>query len=97
MFGRLDRSCISGIVKNQLERVSHRLDDRRIKISFDDKAVAFLADKGYDPAFGARPVKRAIQTYVENPLAKELLEGKFSDGAAIKVTAKPGANGLSFE
>ena len=97
MFGRLDQSCISGIVKNQLERVSHRLDDRRIKISFDDKAVAFLADKGYDPAFGARPVKRAIQTYVENPLAKELLEGKFSDGAVIKVTAKPGAGGLSFE
>ena len=97
MFGRLDQSCISGIVKNQLERVSHRLDDRRIKITFDDKAVAFLADKGYDPAFGARPVKRAIQTYVENPLAKELLEGKFSDGAAIKVTAKPGASGLSFE
>ena len=97
MFGRLDQSCISGIVKNQLERVSHRLDDRRIKISFDDKAVAFLADKGYDPAFGARPVKRAIQTYVENPLAKELLEGKFSDGTAIKVTAKPGADGLSFE
>ncbi len=97
MFGRLDQSCISGIVKNQLERVSHRLDDRRIKIMFDDKAVAFLADKGYDPAFGARPVKRAIQTYVENPLAKELLEGKFSDGAAIKVTAKPGVDGLSFE
>ncbi|QNL97880.1 ATP-dependent chaperone ClpB [Treponema sp. Marseille-Q4132] len=97
MFGRLDQSCISGIVKNQLERVSHRLDDRRIKIMFDDKAVAFLADKGYDPAFGARPVKRAIQTYVENPLAKELLEGKFSDGTAIKVTAKPGADGLSFE
>ncbi|MGI5096383.1 ATP-dependent chaperone ClpB [Treponema socranskii] len=97
MFGRLDQSCISGIVKNQLERVSHRLDDRRIKITFDDKAVAFLADKGYDPAFGARPVKRAIQTYVENPLAKELLEGKFSDGVAIKVTAKPGADGLSFE
>ena len=97
MFGRLDQSCISGIVKNQLERVSHRLDDRRIKITFDDKAVAFLADKGYDPAFGARPVKRAIQTYVENPLAKELLEGKFSDGAAIKVTTKPEASGLSFE
>ncbi|MBR5097346.1 MAG: hypothetical protein IK094_09605, partial [Treponema sp.] len=46
--------------------------------------------KGYDPAFGARPVKRAIQTYVENPLAKEILAGKFSDGATIKASAQGG-------
>ena len=97
MFSRLDRSCISGIVRNQLERVSHRLEDRRIKIVFDDKAVDFLSEKGYDPAFGARPVKRAIQTYVENVLAKELLEGKFPDDSTIMVTAPAGAESLEFD
>lgn len=96
MFSRLDRSFISGIVRNQLERVSHRLEDRRIKIVFDDKAVEFLSEKGYDPAFGARPVKRAIQMYVENALAKELLEGRFPDDSTIKVTAAAGAENLEF-
>ncbi|HAH63314.1 MAG TPA: type VI secretion system ATPase TssH, partial [Treponema sp.] len=96
MFSRLDRSFISGIVRNQLERVSHRLEDRRIKIVFDDKAVEFLSEKGYDPAFGARPVKRAIQMYVENALAKELLEGRFPDDSTIKVTAVAGAENLEF-
>ena len=90
MFGRLDKSCISGIVKNQLERVASRLQGRRIKIEFDQSACDLLAEKGYDPAFGARPVKRAIQTYVENPLAKEILAGKFSDGASIKASARDG-------
>jgi ATP-dependent Clp protease ATP-binding subunit ClpB len=96
MFSRLDKNCIADIVRNQLERVSHRLDDHRIKIVFDDKAVAFLAEKGYDPAFGARPVKRAVQTYVENPLARELLEGKFADGCTINVTAAAGEENLAF-
>ena len=73
MFNRLDRSCIGGIVKIQLERVTKRLEDRRIAIKFDDSAVNFIAEKGYDPAFGARPIKRAVQTWVENPLSKELL------------------------
>ena len=91
MFGRLDKSCIAGIVKNQLERVASRLQGRRIKIEFDQSACDLLADKGYDPAFGARPVKRAIQTYVENPLAKEILAGKFGDGATIKASAQGGA------
>ena len=91
MFGRLDKSCILGIVKNQLERVAARLEGRRIKIEFDQSALDFICEKGYDPAFGARPVKRAIQTYVENPLAKEILAGKFSDGSAIKASASDGA------
>ena len=68
MFQRLDKSCIGGIVRIQLERVAKRLMDRRITIKFDDSAVDFISEKGYDPAFGARPVKRAVQTWVENPL-----------------------------
>ena len=87
MFNRLDRSCIGGIVKIQLERVTKRLEDRRIAIKFDDSAVNFIAEKGYDPAFGARPIKRAVQTWVENPLSKELLEGKFCEGSVINVSS----------
>lgn len=87
MFQKLGKDCISGIVKIQLERVAKRLEDRRISIDFDQKSVDFLCEKGYDPAFGARPVKRAIQTWVENPLSKELLAGKFGEGAKIKVSS----------
>ena len=87
MFNRLDRSCIGGIIKIQLERVTKRLEDRRIAIKFDDSAVNFIAEKGYDPAFGARPIKRAVQTWVENPLSKELLEGKFGEGSVINVSS----------
>ena len=84
MFQKLGKDCIGGIVKIQLERVAKRLEDRRISIDFDEKAIDFLCEKGYDPAFGARPVKRAIQNWVENPLSKELLAGKFGEGAKIK-------------
>ncbi|MBQ8014166.1 MAG: type VI secretion system ATPase TssH, partial [Treponema sp.] len=94
MFGRLSKDCIGGIVKNQLERVKARLADRRITLEFDQSAIDFLGDVGYDPAFGARPVKRAVQTYVENPLAKEILGGKF--GEDCKISVKAGSGGLSF-
>lgn len=86
MFGRLSKDCIGGIVRNQLERVKSRLSDRRITLEFDQSAIDFLSDVGYDPAFGVRPVKRAVQTYVENPLAKEILGGKFGEDCGIKVS-----------
>ncbi|MBR1715635.1 MAG: ATP-dependent chaperone ClpB [Treponema sp.] len=95
MFDKLGRDCISGIVRNQLKRVQSRLSDRRIKLDIDDSAVEFLSEKGYDPAFGARPVKRAIQTYLENTLAKEILSGKFGEDSSIKVSA--GEDSLKFE
>ncbi|MBQ5470975.1 MAG: AAA family ATPase, partial [Treponema sp.] len=94
MFQKLGKDCIGGIVRIQLDRVAKRLEDRRISISFDESAIGFLCEKGYDPAFGARPVKRAVQTWVENPLSKELLAGKFGEGSVIKVTA--GAGELAF-
>ena len=87
MFNKLDKSCIGGIVKNQLERVKERLSDRHINLEFDDSAVQFLSEKGYDPDFGARPVKRTIQNYVENPLAKEVLAGKICEGQSVRVSA----------
>ena len=94
MFNRLGKEHIESIVKLQLDRVAKRLEDRRLFIEFDDSALAFLAEKGYDPSFGARPVKRAVQTWVENPLSKQLLEGNFTEGTTIKVTASGGE--LSF-
>ena len=57
------------------------------EIYFDEKAINFLSEKGYDPAFGARPVKRAVQTWLENPLSRELLAGKYLEGAKIQVSA----------
>lgn len=87
MFKKLDKKSISSIVKLQLERVRKRLSEKRLLIEFDEKSVEFLSEKGYDPAFGARPVKRAVQTYLENPLSKELLEGKYIEGSMIKVSS----------
>ena len=86
MFGRLNKNCIVNIVKNQLERVQQRLEDRKINITFDDSAIDFLSEKGYDPLFGARPIKRAIQNYVENPLAKAILEGKVVENSNVITT-----------
>ena len=87
MFKKLDKKSIGSIVKLQLERVRKRLSEKRLLIEFDEKSVEFLSEKGYDPAFGARPVKRAVQTYLENPLSKELLEGKYVEGSMIKVSS----------
>ena len=86
MFNRLGKEHIKDIVRIQLERVIGRLEEKRIHLTFDDSALDFIADAGYDPSFGARPVKRAIQTYVENALAKDVLAGKFAENASIKAS-----------
>ncbi|MCR5766138.1 MAG: ATP-dependent chaperone ClpB [Treponema sp.] len=96
MFQQLSKDCIASIIKIQLERVQKRLEERRIKLNFDDKAINFLCEKGYEPAMGARPVKRAIQTYVENFLARQLLSGKITDGSSVNITASPTQDSLSF-
>ena len=87
MFRRLSKDCIGGIVSLQVSRVEKRLEEKRIYLDFDKSALDFLSEKGYDSAFGARPVKRAIQTWVENPLSKELLSGRFIEGSRIKATS----------
>ena len=94
MFNKLDFTNIKGIVSKELKRVSDRLSDRRMSINFEDSALDFISKQGYDPSFGARPVKRAIQNYVENPLSLALLEGKFSEGSTIKVSSD--GNKLNF-
>ncbi|MCR4580852.1 MAG: ATP-dependent chaperone ClpB [Treponema sp.] len=90
MFQQLGKEHISSIIKLQLERVEKRLADRKIKLDFDNTALDFLCEKGYDPSMGARPVKRAIQNYVENTLARELLSASIMDGDTVKVRSENG-------
>jgi len=92
LFHRLNRSQMDGIVTIQLGRLRKLLDDRKIDLELDEAATCWLADAGYDPAWGARPLKRVIQRALQNPLATLLLEGKIQDGHAVQVSAN--AEGL---
>ena len=97
MFRQLGKENIKGIVVNQLERVKTRLVDRHINLDFSDDAISFIAEKGYEPTMGARPVKRAIQTYVENPLSKVLLAGNVTENCTVKVNLDGDKQSLKFE
>ena len=88
IFQQLGKNCINSIVKLQIERVLTRLENKRIELAFDDSVINFISDKGYDPAMGARPIKRAIQTYVENTLAKEILSGAIKEGDKLTATVE---------
>jgi ATP-dependent Clp protease ATP-binding subunit ClpB len=94
LFHRLTRANMDKIVDIQIGRLQKLLEDRKIEIDLDAKARAWLADAGYDPVYGARPLKRVIQKRLQDPLAQLLLEGKIGDGAAVKVSA--GRNGLAI-
>jgi ATP-dependent Clp protease ATP-binding subunit ClpB len=89
-FTPLSREQIAEIVDLQLGRLRERLAERRIELELADAAKEALAEAGWDPAYGARPLKRAIQRLVENPLALRLLEGDFADGDTIRVNADGG-------
>jgi ATP-dependent Clp protease ATP-binding subunit ClpB len=89
-FKALSREQIAEIVEHQLARLRDRLAERRIAIELTDAAKEMLAEAGWDPAYGARPLKRAIQRLVENPLALRLLEGDFADGDTIRIDARDG-------
>ena len=94
LFHRLRRREMGAIVDIQMERLVKLLADRKITISLDDSAREWLGDKGYDPVYGARPLKRAIQKFLQDPLAEKILSGEILDGAAIQVTA--GSDRLLF-
>ncbi len=87
LFNRLGRDLIKDIVTIQLARLQKRLDERNITLTLDDKALGWLAEHGYDPVYGARPLKRVLQRSLENKLAQLLLEGAIADGATVPVTA----------
>src|SRR5712672_406557 len=90
LFHRLRREDMSEIVDIQLKRLNRLLEDRKIGLSLDAKARQWLADKGYDPTYGARPLKRVIQKWVQDPLAQMLLAGELPDGSTVKLSASQG-------
>ena len=95
VFAALTRDQLADIVELQLGRLRDRLAERRLSLEVTDAAKEALAEEGWDPAYGARPLKRAIQRLVENPLALELLEGRFAEGDVVRVDAADGE--LAFE
>ncbi|MEW6138799.1 MAG: ATP-dependent chaperone ClpB [Thermodesulfobacteriota bacterium] len=95
IFHSLDRDQIKKIVDLQIARLNKRLAQSKLVLELDSKARDLLAEEGYDPSYGARPLKRAIQRLIENPLALEILSGKFQPGQNIRATVD--GDGLTFE
>ena len=91
LFHRLDRRHMGGIVKIQLGRLTKMLAEREITLTVDEAATEWLAEAGYDPVYGARPLKRVIQRELQNPLATLILEGRIKDGQTVAVGAEGGS------
>jgi ATP-dependent Clp protease ATP-binding subunit ClpB len=94
LFHRLSRKHMTGIVEIQLKRLQDLLADRKLELALDAKAKEWLGETGYDPVYGARPLKRVIQRELQNPLATMILEGRFKPNEVIKVSADK--NGLTI-
>ena len=94
VFHSLNAEQIREIAKIQIKRIAKRLSEHDYQLEVDDKAVDFIAEHGFDPVYGARPLKRALQQYFENPLAEKILKGDFEPGDTIHV--KCGKGDLSF-
>jgi ATP-dependent Clp protease ATP-binding subunit ClpB len=96
IFGRLSRADMKGIVAIQLQRLQKLLADRKITLVPDEKAKEWLAAIGYDPVYGARPLKRVIQRELQNPLAEMILAGRIAEGETVRVTTS-GEDSLKIE
>jgi ATP-dependent Clp protease ATP-binding subunit ClpB len=96
IFHGLSKEDLAKIVDLQVVLLTRRLAERKFTISLTDAAKDFLIDVGYNPAFGARPLKRAIQRYIQDQLALQILEGKFSEGDSIVIDAATGNDQLLF-
>jgi ATP-dependent Clp protease ATP-binding subunit ClpB len=94
LFHRLRREDMTKIVDIQFQRLAKLLDDRKITLKLDAKARQWLADRGYDPVYGARPLKRVIQRYVQDPLAEMILAGAITDGETVEIST--GKDGLTI-
>ena len=90
VFHRLEKDHMGAIVDIQLGRLANLLAERKIELSLSDEAKVYLADKGYDPAYGARPLKRAVQKYIQNPLSDLILGGEIFDGQTVRVDVADG-------
>lgn len=88
IFHNLTPEQLGKIVKIQIKKLLKRLEERNVELELSDSAVTLLAEHGYDPVYGARPLKRAIQKYIENPLSVEILKGKFTENTIIKADAE---------
>jgi ATP-dependent Clp protease ATP-binding subunit ClpB len=95
-FHSLDPDQIGEIVEIQVERLRKRLQDRQIDLVLSAEARDLIAEKGYDPVYGARPLKRALQKYIENPLSMEILKGAVPDGSAVEATVRGGEVAFSL-
>ena len=91
VFGQLGKAQIAAIIDVQLEKLRKNLDDRGITLELEDSARDLIVEEGYDPVYGARPLKRAIQSLIQNPLAVSLLQGDIVSGSVVKVSAENGA------
>ena len=96
VFRPLSRENLVGIVEFELKKVFSRLDERNMAMQVDQAAKDFLIEKGYNPDFGARPLRRAIEQFVEDPLSESILREEFKEGQVVKVTRKEGKEHLSF-
>jgi ATP-dependent Clp protease ATP-binding subunit ClpB len=96
LFQSLRKEDIEQIVELQLARLRKRLTERSVTLDLTLAARAFLAERGYDPAFGARPLKRAIQQFVENELAKRLIAGEIVQGSEVAVDVAEGGEKLAM-
>jgi len=90
IFNRLEKTEINKIVDIQLTRLSQRLSERKITLTVTEAAKSLLAERGYDPMFGARPLKRTIQSDLENPLAKQVIAGTIRDGETVTADVSGG-------
>jgi ATP-dependent Clp protease ATP-binding subunit ClpB len=90
LFQRLKREQMAAIVDIQIARLQKLLADRKLTLVLDDAARTWLANQGYDPTYGARPLKRVIQKRVQDPLAEQILAGKIKDGQKVPVTVRAG-------
>ncbi|MCK4868338.1 MAG: AAA family ATPase, partial [Alphaproteobacteria bacterium] len=100
LFHRLTRVHMTSIVEIQLKRLQALLADRKITLELDEAAKVWLGDTGYDPVYGARPLKRVIQNALQNTLAQMILEGSIDDGETVTVSAGEGGllvNGVKAE
>ena len=97
IFHRLREEDLRAIVDIQLDRLARVLADRGLTVELTDAAKEFLAGRGWDPVYGARPLKRAIQTWLQNPLAVALLEGRLAEGDHVLVDVSEDGEKLKFE
>jgi ATP-dependent Clp protease ATP-binding subunit ClpC len=86
VFHQLEKKHLYDIIEIELHDLRKRLQEKQMKLELSEEAITFLIDKGFDQVYGARPLRRAIQRYIENVLSEEILGGKFNEGDAIKAS-----------